>query len=310
MPKTAPRKSHRHSGESRNLLQSGAKVQEIPAFAGMTVSDTLRDSTSQLSAISDTPRLDAELLMAHALHVSRSTLLLDHLRAEVPPEFAALLQRRVAHEPIAYITGHQEFWALDFAVTPDVLIPRADSETLIEAATETLAAKPPARILDLGTGSGALLLAALSHWPEATGTAIDKSPAALKIARQNAGSLSLADRAVFHEISWHTQGWTDALDGPFDLILCNPPYVEMDAALRPNVRDYEPHDALFAGAEGLDDYRILIPAIASLRRASAPAIFEIGADQAEKVTAIAAQNGLKTHLRHDLAGHPRALILN
>ncbi len=276
----------------------------------MSVAEAIRKAAQQLDDISDTPRLDAELLMAHTLDISRSALLLNHMHGETPHEFQTLLERRIAHEPIAYITGHQEFWGLDFVVTPDVLIPRADSETLIEAAIGEFKDTPPMRILDLGTGSGALLLAALSHWGDARGTGIDQSAAALEVARHNARQLGLAGRTKFHQLDWRSQGWTDKLGAPFDLILCNPPYVETGADLAPNVRDYEPHDALFAGEAGLDDYRLLMPVLDKLRAQNAPVIFEIGAMQAEMVTAIALEYGLDTKIHLDLAGHPRAVITN
>uniref|UniRef100_UPI003593EF5F N5-glutamine methyltransferase family protein n=1 Tax=Blastomonas sp. TaxID=1909299 RepID=UPI003593EF5F len=145
----------------------------------MIVAYALRSATQALADISDTPRLDSELLMADALGVSRSALLLGRMHDPVPSGFAPRLARRAAHEPLAYITGRQEFWGLDLVVSPAVLIPRADSETLIEAAMDVCAKCPPARILDLGTGSGALLLAALTIWPDAHGTGSDASEAAL-----------------------------------------------------------------------------------------------------------------------------------
>ena len=275
----------------------------------MTVAETLRIAAKQLADVSDAPRLDAELLMAHALGVSRSDLLLNKMQGAAPHSFGPLLSRRMAYEPLAYITGTQEFWGLDLHVSPDVLIPRGDTETLIEAAIDVLKGNPPQRILDLGTGSGALLLAALSHWPDAAGVGIDQSEAALKIAQGNAQSLDMADRADLQKCDWRRDGWMQRLNGPFDLILCNPPYVETAAKLEPNVRDYEPHDALFAGAQGLDDYTLLIPQLHHLRAADAPIIFEIGAGQGLSVAEIAHINGYKTTLRHDLAGLSRALIL-
>ena len=275
----------------------------------MTVAEDLRDATGQLGRVSDTPRFDAELLMAHALDTSRSDLLLYRMHAAAPAAFAPLLARRLAHEPLAYITGSQEFWGLDFAVTPDVLIPRADSETLIEAAIAALADSPPRRIVDLGTGSGALLLAALSHWPDATGTGIDACGKALAVARENAGRLGLADRAAFRHGDWCTPDWTAALDGRYDLVLANPPYVKTTAQLGANVRDYEPHCALFAGPEGLDDYRLLLPSLACLRTKDAPVIVEIGASQYRAVRDIATASGFDVTLRRDLAGKARVLIL-
>jgi release factor glutamine methyltransferase len=189
-------------------------------------------------------------------------------------------------------------------VTPDVLIPRADSETLIEMAVESQAV--PARILDLGTGSGALLLAALSSFPAACGVGVDTSKAALHVAKENASRLGFGNRATFRHSSWRDTSWSDGL-GLFDLILCNPPYVEETAALAPMVADHEPHSALFAGSEGLDDYRILIPQIPSLLAPAGVAIFEIGHTQTQAVSDLASNAGLSTEMRNDLAGNPRAL---
>jgi release factor glutamine methyltransferase len=273
-----------------------------------TVPETLRDAAVSLAVVSDTARLDAELLMAFSLGIDRSALLLEQRDLVVPDAFTALVVRRMKHEPVAYITGHQSFWDLELLVTPDVLIPRSDSETVIEAAIAAFAGgQGPARILDLGTGSGALLLAALSCFPEAQGLAVDAIAKALVVARSNAENLGFAERARFLDLNWRDAGWMDAVEGPYALILCNPPYVESGAALSPMVANHEPHTALFAGAEGLDDYRMLIPALPELLAQDGVAIFEIGHRQADAVTAIAAQTGLKSELHHDLAGKPRAL---
>jgi release factor glutamine methyltransferase len=271
-----------------------------------TVGEAIRAAAERLGAVSDTARLDSELLMAHLFGVTRSELLLRHMRDPAPPGFAPLVERRLAHEPVAYITGRQEFYGLPFIVTPATLIPRGDSETLVEAA---LAERPgAARVLDLGTGSGALLLAVLACLREAQGVGIDRSEDAVAVAARNAEQLGLRPRASFREGDWHAAGWADDL-GTFDLILCNPPYVEADAALDPQVRDFEPATALFAGPEGLDDYRILIPQLQVLMRPGAVAILEIGANQAEAVTALAASSGFAAELRRDLGGRARALVL-
>lgn len=275
----------------------------------MTIADALREAAQVLATVSETPRLDAELLMADALGTDRGTMLLMRTRDPVPPGFAERLARRKAHEPVAYIIGQQDFWTLTLAVSPAVLIPRSDSETLIEAALEAFADRAPMRILDLGTGSGALLLAALSEFPQAMGTGIDASEPALAIARANAEAAGLASRARMTHGDWRTKGWTGALPGPFDLILANPPYIESDAALAPQVMAHEPHSALFSGAEGLDDYRLLIPALPALLAPEGVAILEIGASQRTAVSAIAAGLGFTVHSRRDLAGHDRALIL-
>ena len=271
----------------------------------MTVGEAIRAAAEKLAPVSDTARLDAELLMAHALGASRSDMLLKAMRDPAPEGFAALVERRMGHEPVAYITGEAEFYGLTLRVTPATLIPRGDSETLVEAACGI---RPKAaRVLDLGTGSGALLLAVLAELPGATGIGIDASPAAVAAARANAASLADA-RAEIREGNWCEAGWADGL-GTFDLILCNPPYVETSAALDRQVRDFEPASALFAGPEGLDDYRILIPQLRALMNDGALVVLEIGANQAESVGAIAAASGFATELRRDLAGRARALLL-
>lgn len=274
----------------------------------MLVADAIRDAAARLATTSDTARLDAEVLMAHALGLSRSELLLRHMRAEAPPGFTALVDRRAAHEPVAYVVGQQEFFGLPFAVTPDVLIPRGDSEVLVEAA---LAARPDAaRVLDCGTGSGALLLAVLANLPGAQGVGMDCSPGALRVARDNARILGLAERARMVETDWHGPGWSDALGGPFDLILANPPYVEDDAELDASVRAFEPAGALFAGPEGLDDYRVLIPQLPPLLTPGGVALIEIGHRQAEAVSAIGTAAGLHATVHHDLGGRTRVIAFS
>ena len=271
----------------------------------MTIALAIREAAEALAGCSDTPRLDAELLMAHMLGVSRSELLLRHMKdSPPPPGYAHLIVRRMGHEPVAYITGIQEFYGLDFIVTPDVLIPRGDSEVLVEAA---LSAGPNARrVLDCGTGSGALLLAVLHGLSAAEGVGIDRSEAALVVACSNAEALGLAHRTRMIAADWHQPGWADAL-GQFDLILANPPYVEDDADLSPSVRDHEPAVALFAGPEGLDDYRILVPQLPALLAPGGVALVEIGATQADAVSAIADAARLSARLHRDLAGRPRVL---
>lgn len=272
------------------------------------VAEGLRDAAQRLAAVSDTPRLDAELLMAGALGVTRSDLLIRHTSSLLPAGFADNLARRLRHEPVAQILGVQEFHGLEFIVTADVLIPRGDSETLIEAARSSLAAKPPARILDLGTGSGALLCAALALWPGARGIGTDRSLAALAVAAANAGRLGLAPRARLRHADWDAPGWAEGL-GRFDLILANPPYVERGAALDRQVHRYEPAGALFAGPEGLDAYALLIPQLPALLTPNGIALVEIGATQAGAVTALAEAAGLSATLHHDLGARPRGLEL-
>lgn len=271
----------------------------------MTVADALRAAAERLSTTSDTARLDAEVLMAHVLGCNRTDLLLRHMTAPAPEGFDALVERRLAHEPVAYITGSAEFYGLDLRVSPAVLIPRGDTETLVEAAREAFAGpQPPERILDLGTGSGALLLAALSLWPHAEGIAIERSPQALAVARANAARH--APHAQILEGDWTQAGWAEAL-GTFDLVLSNPPYVEDDAELDASVRRHEPASALFSGPEGLDDYRILVPQLPGLLSKGGIAIIEIGWTQAEAVSAIARAAGMSARVHKDLAGRKRAV---
>jgi len=274
----------------------------------MTVNQALRDAAKRLQPTSPTARLDAELLMAHALNVTRSDMLVRHMTCPTPPAFDGLVERRATQEPVAYILGSEEFYGLPFSVSPDVLIPRADSEVLVESA---LAIKPDAgTVLDCGTGSGALLLAVLHHMPGARGTGTDRSDAALSVAQANAVSFGLSERADMVRADWNEPGWSDALAGPFDLVLANPPYVETNADLEPCVRNFEPAGALFAGTEGLDAYRVLIPQIPALLSPGGAALVEIGSTQAEAVATIAQRAGLLTSLLHDLANRPRALHLS
>ncbi|MDQ3078049.1 MAG: peptide chain release factor N(5)-glutamine methyltransferase [Pseudomonadota bacterium] len=265
----------------------------------------LARATEQLSATSDTPRLDAELLMSAALGIGRDRLILDPPNLDTPAQFLDMVDRRLALEPVAYITGQRAFWTIDLEVGPGALIPRPDSETLIAAAVEHFAGRPgPTRILDLGTGPGTLLLAALDEWPAATGLGIDASPAALVYARRNADRLGLAARAEFR-----TGDWAAGIDERFDLILCNPPYVATDAHTGPGVAEYEPAEALFAGAEGLDDYRRLAPQIGCLLASGGLAAIEIGFDQAERAAALFEAQLHLPLVALDLANRPRALLI-
>jgi len=272
----------------------------------MRIAAALRSAAAALSQASETARLDAELLMAHALGISRSDLLLRHHQDEVPAGFAQLLARRLRSEPVAYITGFQEFYGRSFFVTPEVLIPRGDSETIVDAALPL--ASGNARILDCGTGSGALLLTVLADRPEASGVGIDASLGALAVAAANAARLGLANRTRMLRRDWREPDWRSDL-GYFDLLIANPPYVETNARLARDVIGWEPGSALFAGADGLDDYRILVPRLADLLAPGGAAVLEIGAGQADSVESIARFSGFSCHRHRDLAGHERALVL-
>lgn len=270
------------------------------------VSDALRAATARLAETSDTPRLDAELLMAAALGISRSDMLLRHQQAAAPAIFDDHLTRRLRREPIAYILEVQEFFGREFIVNPAVLIPRADSETIVEAALAEL--PDGGRILDLGTGSGALLLTLLAERPDSDGLGIDASLGATAVAAANAARLGVADRAHILHRDWTEPDWTEGL-GQFDLLLANPPYVETGADLEPDVRNFEPASALFAGEDGLDDYRLLIPHMRGLLATGGCAVVEIGHQQAELVGKLAENAGFSTRLCRDLADRPRALVL-
>ena len=270
------------------------------------------DSTDRLALLraaaeglpGDTARLDAELLLAHVLGEDRLAMLMGRtpVNAQAKAAFEALLARRRAHEPVAHLTGEREFWSLPIRVNRDVLVPRPDSETLIAEALAHFSGRPPASVLDLGTGSGALLLAALSEWPQARGLGIDRSDAALAVARGNAARLALDGRAEF----W-AGDWAVGIKDRFDLILCNPPYIEEGAELMPDVVDYEPAGALFGGPDGLDCYRLLLPEVPRLLAPGGVALFEFGLGQGPALVAMAAGLGMAATLADDLTGRARVL---
>jgi release factor glutamine methyltransferase len=253
----------------------------------------------------DAPAREARLLLAHAQHRAG----LPDLAAPVPDGFAELVRRRCAREPMALIVGRQGFWTLDLATSPRTLVPRADTETLIEAA---LAARPDRasvrRVLDLGTGTGALLLAALGEFPRAWGLGVDRVPAACVLARDNARAAGLAGRAGFL-----CADWAAGVAGQFDLVLVNPPYVRTGdiAGLMPEVTRYEPASALDGGPDGLDAFRRLLPALPVLLAPAGMAILEVGAGQAPAVESLAREHGLApAGRRRDLGGIERAVLLN
>ena len=271
----------------------------------MTVREALRHGAALLEAAGvDNPGLDARLLLGHATGLPRETLLREPLRVIDPVPYKALVARRAAHEPLALILGRQEFWSLDFIVSPATLIPRADSETLIEAA---LAAMPERRqvrtILDLGTGTGCLLLAALTEFASAWGLGVDRSAEVVALASRNANALGLATRAAFI-----CGNWADAVAARFDLVLSNPPYIPSAdiAGLMPEVALHEPGRALDGGHDGLDAYRCILAALPGLLAPGGVAILELGIGQADAVAALA---GRPVAFRADLGGVRRAIVV-
>jgi release factor glutamine methyltransferase len=253
----------------------------------------------------DNPRAEARLLLAHALDIGRdATLSAPPMTPDQAARFAALVARRTAREPLAYITGRKEFWSMDFAVGPGVLVPRPDTETLIEEAIRLYPDRTlPLTIADLGAGSGAILIAALKEFPGAKGIGFESSPDAFLWACRNIHAL-MPGRAEIQ-----LAGWKDAR-GPFDLVFSNPPYIpsaEIDT-LEPEVRDHEPRAALDGGPDGLGAYRVLGRLLPGLLKPGGHAILEIGAGQAAAVEPLFP--GLEiVRLAADLAGVPRALVL-
>jgi len=269
------------------------------------ITRALDDAARQLSSTSDTSRLDAELLMAEALHIDRDRLLLSPPDRDVPRRFWEMVGRRSEGEPVAYITGRRAFWNIELHVGPGVLVPRPDSEVLIASAIEHFEGTAgPKRILDLGTGPGTLLLAALDIWPDATGLGIDVSRQALSYASANARRLGFDGRLKLMQ-----GNWAAGLLESFDLVLCNPPYIADGAELGPGVREFEPDEALFAGTEGLDAYRALAPQLPRLLNPGGLAAIEIGPEQAEAVTALLERDGLQATVAEDLGGRARAIVL-
>lgn len=272
-----------------------------------TVARALRDGASCLDGITDNPRLEARLLLAHALGVTLSDLIRAPGKLIDVTAFETLLARRAAREPVAFILGHREFWSMDFAVSPATLIPRPDSEALVEAAMEAFAHRPPPeRIIDLGTGTGCLLLALLQEFPSAFGIGLDLEPDAVALAKGNATRFGLCGRSAFV-----VGCWTNALLGRFDLIVSNPPYIPATEieALMPEVARYEPKRALDGGSDGYEAYRAILPNVKGHLQPDGVAILELGIGQANSIVELAKEAGLQASLRTDLANIPRAVIV-
>ncbi len=277
----------------------------------VTCAEALADGAAVLRAAGvANARQDARLLLCYVLGCGIETIVgrsEQPVAADRRDRYRALVARRADREPLAYITGRREFWSLDLAVGPGVLDPRPDSETVVEAALASIADRQrPLRLLDIGTGSGCLLLALLAELPEAHGVGVDAGRAAVAVARANAGRTGLDGRACF------VRGdWTAALDGRFDLIVSNPPYIRSAdlAGLAPEVARHEPRDALDGGQDGLDAYRSLAPELRRLLTADGHAVLEVGFDQAKAVAGILVSGGMRvTAVHRDLAGVDRCVV--
>jgi release factor glutamine methyltransferase len=255
----------------------------------MTLQQALLSAARQLAGdpqLTELARRDAESLMLHMLGISRSKLLSDPARdlsEEQLRSYETLIDRRLRHEPLQYITGMQEFYGLAFRVTPAVLIPRPETEHLVEAVLDRLPHDRPLEILDIGTGSGAIAIALASHLSHAGLTALDLSPSALEIAQMNAVALNVSHRIHFAVSDLLKALTRQQKHGYFDAIVSNPPYVATaDAAeLHPQVREYEPASALFAGADGLEIYKKLIPQAHEALKRDGLLALEIGHGQRE-----------------------------
>ncbi len=254
----------------------------------------------------DTPALDARLLLESATGLTRETLILDPAREVGTAEaerFRELIRRRADREPVSRIIGAREFYGRRFRVTPAVLDPRPDTETLVEAALKRM--PPSARVLDLGTGSGAIIVTLLAERSDATGLATDISSEALAVARENAAALGVAERLAFLEAPWF-----DGIGERFDLVVSNPPYIPRAdiAALSADVRNFDPLLALVGGSDGLDPYRAIAAGAAARLKPGGSVAVEIGAGQADSVEGIFAASGFRQLGRHrDLGGHIRCL---
>ncbi|HSA80267.1 MAG TPA: peptide chain release factor N(5)-glutamine methyltransferase [Geminicoccaceae bacterium] len=278
---------------------------------GPTARDLINPLAERLATAGiEAARAEAWLLLAVATGRARGVLIAGSpapLSDEQQAGLEAMVCRRLAREPIAYILGEKEFWSLTFRVGPAVLVPRPETETVVEAALAQVSdRRAPLRILDLGTGSGCLLLALLSELPNATGLGIDVSAEALALAKVNAIRLGLAGRTELRAGDWGSE-----IEPPFDLIVSNPPYISTAEwpNLQPEVRDFEPSAALLAGPDGLDAYRALAPDCARLLAPDGCVALEIGQGQGDAVARITRRDGLEVvERRRDLTGIERCLV--
>lgn len=266
----------------------------------------------------DSSRIDARLLLGFVLGGGAEQVLAQSGRDLTQIEsrhLEDLVRRRAKREPISHILGTREFWSLPFKVTAATLTPRPDTETLIDAALDAVS-QAPRRVLDLGTGSGCILLALLSEWRGAQGLGMDASQEALDVAKENAASLGLDERAQFVLGDWTAPHWVRDLGArdlgaPFDVVVSNPPYIlDGDVAkLDVDVRDFEPRGALVGGPDGLDAYRAIVDSVAEILAPSGLVIFEVGINQAEDVSNMLINKGFSVvERRRDLSGIERAVV--
>lgn len=280
---------------------------ESPTTTGALV----RWAASVLHA-SPTPMIDARALAKSAFRLDDAGLItaereaIDRMQAET---FRAMVERRRQSEPVAYITGVREFWSLEFETAPGVLVPRTDSETLIEAVIKRRARSAPLRILDLGSGTGALLIALLTEFPNATGLGVDLNPDAVALAHRNARKMRVAERARFDVVDWFA-----GAVGHYDLIVANPPYIaigDLDELPR-EVAGYESPLALFSGADGLDDWRKILAAAPGFLAQNGLLVGELGSVQKDKLKDIAVRcfPSVAVEMLNDLGGRPRAMVID
>jgi release factor glutamine methyltransferase len=312
-PRAAGRDDHRRRRSARREgVAEGIADGEPLAKDAMTAPEVVAGVAARLAAAGiESARFEAWLLLAAATGRARAELMAGAAATLEPGQTARLdelVRRRLAREPIAYILGEKEFWSLTFDVGPAVLIPRPETETVVQAVLDEIGDRTAAlRILDLGSGSGCLLLALLSELPEATGLGIDHSAAALEVAKRNAKRLGLADRSRFR-----AGDWGGSLEELFDLIVSNPPYVTENAwtSLQAEIREFEPKAALVGGADGLAAYRALAPDCARLLARDGLCALEIGYGQSDAVSRILSDHALAVDARYnDLAGIERCLIV-
>ncbi|MEM9421614.1 MAG: peptide chain release factor N(5)-glutamine methyltransferase [Pseudomonadota bacterium] len=264
---------------------------------------------AEMFADSPTALLDARILLMHVSALSHAEIIAnEHEPAAVgvAEAFQALAVRRASGEPVAHLVGEQEFYGLRFGVTSDVLIPRPETEMIIDAALAVLPAGKPARILDLGTGSGCLLGTLLVERPSARGTGVDLSPAAIGVAQDNLSRLNVAARAILVE-----GDFSAAPKGPFDIVVSNPPYIEDDALLPKSVRQFEPAIALYAGVDGLNAYRNLAPLLVDRIAPEGYGFLEVGTGQGPAVVELmaAVMPDRPVSFEKDLAGLDRMLVI-